>query len=44
MYPNANIDGMRYFVWSISVLARDGIFKVIFLFQMAYLGVLYEWD
>ena len=25
MHSNANIDETRYFVWSISVLARDGI-------------------
>ena len=38
MHPNANIDEMRYFVWSISVLARDGILLSDFLISNDVLG------
>ena len=31
MHPNANIDETRYFVWSISVVSRDGILLSDFL-------------
>ena len=31
MHPNANIDEMRYFVWSISAKARDDILLSDFL-------------
>ena len=44
MYPDANIDEMWYFVWSISVLANDGILLSDFLMSNDVLGVLYEWD
>ena len=44
MHPDANIDEMWYFVWSISVLANDGILLSDFLISNDVLGVLYEWD
>ena len=39
MHPDANIDETRYFVWSISVLANDGILLSHFLISNDVLGV-----
>ena len=38
MHPNANIEETRCFVWSISVLARDGILLSDFLIANDVLG------
>ena len=38
MHSNANIDETRYFVWTISVLASDGILLNDFLISNDVLG------
>ena len=38
MHPRANIDEMRYFVWFITVLARDGIHLSDFLISNDEIG------
>ena len=44
MHTNANIDETRYFVWSISVQARDDILLNGFPNAYDVLELIYEWN